>query len=254
MDEEIVATGQLYKQGSLVGSWHMRNFVLSNIHLAYFDPKTSSLKGKFDIRGCTIRNVTPEECKKAEAKFAFIIEGPKKSLLVSASSEKNRALWTQILTAHIDEYKDELRKCVYYKEIIIAKGLVQRKVGLVGLLKSSINNAKTNFPRLLIIDPSTITLKEQLTWTRDRPAMFDQIDKHRFVIAFMGKSYEFTDPIKGTSYWREAFGSLGSVSVFVREARPTVNIGSLLTNAFGLGSSTEDDEKGTNEVITSASA
>jgi hypothetical protein len=75
-----------------------------------------------------------------------------------------------------------------------------------------------------------------------------QIDKHRFVIAFLGKSHEFSDTLKGSQYWREAFGSLGSVSVFVREVRAPINIGSLITSALGLGSAKDDEDRSNRAV------
>ena len=172
MDEDIVATGQLYKEGSKVKSWHKRNFVLSNIYFAYFDDKTGSLKGKFDITGCTVRKASLEETKKKEAMYSFVLEGPRRNLLLCASCERNRELWIKVLTSQIKEFNEPLRRFVYRNEIIVAEGTLQKKAMLL-YYKAMI--CITNFPRLLVIDPSTMTVKEQIAWTPANPALFDQV-------------------------------------------------------------------------------
>ena len=171
-EEDIVATGQLYKEGSQVKTWHRRKFVLSNVYLGYFEEKTGALKGKFDISDCTVRKVPPEECKKKEAKYSFILEGPRRYLLLCASCERNRELWIDVLTNQINEFKDPMRRFVYRNEIIVAQGNVQKKAILL-YYKALI--CITNFPRLLVIDPVANTVKEQIAWTPANPALFDQV-------------------------------------------------------------------------------
>ncbi len=44
---EVVATGELYKQGHARKSWNLRKFMLSGIYMVYFDHKGNK-KGQFE--------------------------------------------------------------------------------------------------------------------------------------------------------------------------------------------------------------
>ena len=82
---EVVASGELYKQGHQRKSWNLRKFMLSGVYLMYFDHKGIK-KGQFDISNCTIKTVTAEECHMPDAKHAFALSGPNKYLLLCASN------------------------------------------------------------------------------------------------------------------------------------------------------------------------
>ena len=101
-----------------------------------------------------------------------MIEGPSKHLLLCASSERNREIWIKVLSDQIQEFKDPMRRLVFRNEIIVAKGNVMKKALLL-YYKALI--CITNFPRLLVVNPATMTVKEQITWTVAHPALFDQV-------------------------------------------------------------------------------
>jgi hypothetical protein len=178
---DVIASGELYKQGHQSKTWYRRNFVLSGIYLAYYDNK-GLLKGKFDVTNCTLRQVSAEECKRPEALYAFMLEGPRKRLLVTASSNKNRNAWLTILGKHIAALKDSVRRFTFAAETVYGKGKVDKKVGLVNSRSTKVLVAVTNYPRLLVIDPVALVVKEQFSWSPDKPATFTKVRSHDYLL------------------------------------------------------------------------
>jgi hypothetical protein len=171
---EIIASGELYKEGHQSKTWYRRNFILSGIYLAYYD-KGGLLKGKFDVTNCTVRTVTAEECRKPEAVYAFALEGPRKRLLVTASSNRNRSAWLHVLTKHINDLKSIVRRFIFAAETVFGEGDVEKKAGLVTSRTNKVFISVTNFPRVLVIDPVALVIKEQFSWTVDKPAVFTRV-------------------------------------------------------------------------------
>ena len=132
---DIIATGELYKQGHVNKSWNLRRFLLSGIYLQYFDPKSGNKKGEFDITECTLRKLTSEELGEPEARFAFILDGPGKKFIATASTEKNRSLWIKILEAQIRDFKDPIKRFTYGNEVVHGDGMVREK-GVLGFSSS----------------------------------------------------------------------------------------------------------------------
>jgi hypothetical protein len=185
-DSEIVATGELYKQqsnGSKV--WTSRTFVLSGIHLAYFD-KDGVRKGQLNLSDCEVNMLTPEECGSKNARYAFSITGPKKSLVLCASSERNRIAWMILLAEQIDEYQDVIRRYLKTGEELIANVVVKKK-NTFGL-SANVRLVVANFPRILFIDPKTCKLLHQFIWTRSSPPVLTKISDTKFKI-LMFSSY-----------------------------------------------------------------
>ena len=170
---EIVASGELYKQGSQRKSWNLRRFILSGISLIYFDPKGVK-KGEFDITGCTVRKISAEEIGTPQAVFAFVIDGPSRKFIATASNEKNRAAWIQILQAQIEEFREPIRRFLYAKEIVHGNGLVKEK-GVMGGYGGNYRMVVTNYPRALLIDDSKLVLKSQMSWRRDQAPSFEKV-------------------------------------------------------------------------------
>jgi hypothetical protein len=161
-DEEVVCIGDLHKK-NLSGrrTWNLRRFALIGITMVYY--KQGVKRGEWDIGGCTIRKMTPEECHEPAAKFAFCLEGIKKCYIFSANSEKNREKWITILTEQIEEYKTVSRRFVRRGEVIVGAGFLKKKI-MLGRSQSML--IATNFPRIIVIDPSTSLLKDQINWIR----------------------------------------------------------------------------------------
>ena len=162
IEDEVVCVGDLHKK-NLTGfkSWNLRRFALIGNNMVYY--KNGLKRGEWDITGCTVRAMTADECNQSAAKFAFGIEGPKKQYLFSASSSKNRDLWINMISKQIEEFKNPIRKFLKRGEAVVGSGIVKRK-NMFG--KVPTNLIVTNFPRILVIDPSTSLLKDQLNWTR----------------------------------------------------------------------------------------
>lgn len=165
--DEIVATGDLFKQAKKqVNNWTLRKFLLSGIHLTYFDDN-GSVKGRIDISGCIVRRVSPEECHNPACKFAFGLFTNRKvrRCLVCATNEEDRNAWIQILEAQISEFQDVVRRFVYSSEEVAGSSVVIKK-NLIGI-ESSYRLVITNYPRMLLIDPVTCKLKDQILFTRE---------------------------------------------------------------------------------------
>ena len=171
--DEIVATGQLYKQGTTHKNWQLRKFILSGIYLIYFD-KSGEKKGQWDITGCTVKKVSPEECNMPSAAYAFALTAPKRYHLMCASSEKNRHAWMTVIDEQIDAYKEDIRRFLRSGENILGNAIVKKKT-MFG--SSNVRLLLTNFPRIQIIDPSTLVLKEQLSWVKDEPPSFTRVSE-----------------------------------------------------------------------------
>jgi hypothetical protein len=148
--DEIIATGELFKQGRGRKSWNLRKFVLSGPFLNYFD-NDNVKKGCLDITGCTLELRTPEECAMPPAKHAFAIIGPSKYLLVSASNEENRNLWMELLRQQINEYRDETRKYTLRNESVLASGML-RRIGMISWITTPVQLVITNYPRYIILE------------------------------------------------------------------------------------------------------
>ena len=166
-EQEIVATGELYKQSSSGSkTWALRTVALASVYLMYYT-KDGKLKGQIDITGCTIKLMTAEECGSKNAKYAFAIEGNKKKFVFCASNEKNRVAWMMLLNEQIEENRDIIRKFLKTGEELHANQVVKKK-GTFGF-NSSIRLVVTNFPRILIIDAKTNKLLETISWERTEP-------------------------------------------------------------------------------------
>ncbi len=170
--EEIVATGELYKQGSGRKNWCLRKFILSGIYMIYFNRKGEK-KGQWDITECVVKKLTPEECNMAAAKFAFALIGPKKYYLACASSEKNRHAWMTVLDEQIEEFKEDIRRFLRNGEVVHGNAIVKKK-NMLGI-GSTVRLLLTNFPRILVIEPASLVLKEQMSWGRDSPPNFFKV-------------------------------------------------------------------------------
>ena len=170
---DVVATGELFKQGSGRKSWNLRKFILCGTLLTYFDQKGTK-KGEFDITGCHVERKTAEECNMEPAKHAFAIIGPDKFLLASASNENNRILWIRLIEQQIEEFKDEMKRFVYHNEIIVASGIV-KKAGMLGFVSTTVKIILTNFPRLIVLDAQSVALKEQISWVKKESVKFEKV-------------------------------------------------------------------------------
>jgi hypothetical protein len=201
--DDIVAQGELFKQGHRRQSWNKRKFVLAGPFLTYFDQQDVK-KGEIDITGCILERKTPEECQMPPAKHAFAITGPQRSLLVSASNEDNRILWMGLIQKQIEEFKQEYRKYVHRSEIIIASGKVS-KIGMISWMSSEAHIIITNFPRVLIVEGGYI--KDTITFTKETPFKFQSVDKLKFKLIDPRKSREYKFTVESQdilSYWEVA--------------------------------------------------
>lgn len=173
---DVIASGELYKQGHNVKSWNRRRFDLSGAFWTYYD-QSGTKKGQFDISGCSIRTMTAEECEMPPAKHAFALYclSDGRFLLVSASSDKNRTIWMNLLRAQIAEVRDVNKRFLFSGEKIVCLGTAKRKVGLIGVRTNTVRLILTNFPRLLVIDSTGLDLQSQISWSREGPSVFQKV-------------------------------------------------------------------------------
>ena len=80
-----------------------------------------------------------------------------------------------ILIKQIEEFSNELRRFVYAFEEIVASGEVKKRIGMIGIRTGSVKLLVTNFPRLLIVDPVSLVLKEQVSWGANVPMVFAKV-------------------------------------------------------------------------------
>jgi hypothetical protein len=65
---EVTAIGNLYKKNFHgIRKWNLREFALSGVSLLYYKDKV--IRGEYDISGCTVLKITPEEAKQKSAKY-----------------------------------------------------------------------------------------------------------------------------------------------------------------------------------------
>lgn len=115
---EVVATGELFKQGrGKRKTWNLRKFTLVGAYLVYYDQQNRK-KGDMDITGCTVERRTAEQCQMPPARHAFAITGPhpQQHLLVSASNEKSRTLWMDLLEVRLLSFIDHSLKVFLFSE------------------------------------------------------------------------------------------------------------------------------------------
>lgn len=174
-EPEIVAEGELFKQGSVAKNWNLRKFELCGVLLTYYDDETGEKKGDFDISKCTLKRMTPEEVSTPQAQFAFALEKPDgKKFVATANNESCRVAWLKVLENQISEFSAPERRFVYSNEIVHAKGvLIEKKMR--ALVSKTVFLVVTNSPRLLIIDLDAMTLKSQMTWNAKQPPKFEKV-------------------------------------------------------------------------------
>jgi hypothetical protein len=129
-------------------------------------------RGEWDISGCKVRKITPEEAQQPAAKFAFAIEGNKKQYMLSANNEKNRELWINVLEKQIHEFRNPVRRFIRTGEIVHANGFVKKK-NMFG--KTPVLLVVTNYPRIIEIDPATIELIDQFSWVPSAPPTMSKV-------------------------------------------------------------------------------
>ena len=168
---EVAAIGDLYKK-NLSGrkTWNLREFALTGVQLIYY--KNQVKRGEWDISGCKVRKITAEEAQQPAAKYAFAIEGNKKQFMLSANNEKNRELWISVLEKQIHEFRNPVRRFIRTGEIVHANGFV-KKGNIFG--KVPILLVVTNYPRIIEIDPATIELRDQYSWTPKTPPTMTKV-------------------------------------------------------------------------------
>jgi hypothetical protein len=168
---EVAAIGDLYKK-NLTGrkTWNLREFALTGVQLIYY--KKGVKRGEWDISGCKVRKITPEEAQQPAAKFAFAIEGNKKQYMLSANNEKNRELWINVLEKQIHEFRNPVRRFIRTGEIVHANGFVKKK-NMFG--KTPVLLVVTNYPRIIEIDPATIELIDQFSWVPSAPPTMSKV-------------------------------------------------------------------------------
>jgi hypothetical protein len=170
--QEVVASGELYKQSQGGRHWALRKFILTGIYLIYFNKKGEK-KGQWDITDCVIKKISPEECNMAAAKYAFAIIGPKKYYIACASSDKNRHTWMTVINEQIEEFKEDIRRFLKAGEVVHGNAIVKRR-NMLGI-GSNVRLLLTNFPRIMVIDPASLVLRDQMSWTRDHPPSFARV-------------------------------------------------------------------------------
>lgn len=176
--EDTVATGDLFKLGGSKGglkTWTLRRFYLAGPFLTYYNKKGTK-KGQWDIRGCTIRTASPEECRLNDAIYGFTLTKeatPHKPLYVMcASNEKSRGVWLRCIKDQIEEYKNEIRIHIRRGENVIANEII-KKNGM--LLSPKVRVVVTNYPKIMLIDPKANTLKEQRLWSANSQPSFTMV-------------------------------------------------------------------------------
>lgn len=218
---EVAAIGDLYKK-NVAGrkTWNLREFALTGVLMIYY--KKGVKRGEWDISGCKVRKVSPEEAQQPAAKFAFAIEGNKKQYMLSANNEKNRELWITVLEKQIHEFRNPVRRFIRTGEIVHANGFVKKK-NVFG--KTPILLVITNFPRIIEIDPATIELKDQYSWVPAAPPTMTKLSDSRFKIMISGKELRFEDPANGMAYWEALFKRLHRIELWTPSKQPTLRIG-----------------------------
>ena len=171
LPQDCIAAGDLYKLGGSKGgfkTWKLRRFFLAGPHMIYFN-KHEERRGQWDIRGCIVRKVEPEECNMPDAIYAFGLENNNILCVMCASNEKSRAIWMRCLIDQIEEFRIEIRVHLRRNEFVIANEIIKRN-GLI--LDQKYRILVTNFPRLILIDPKFNKLKDERIWTPTTQPIF----------------------------------------------------------------------------------
>jgi hypothetical protein len=209
---EVIATGELAKQGHKVKSWLIRRFILSGTNLDYFD-ENGYKRGAFDITNCAVSKKSPEECEESTATHAFALTGPGKQLMLNASNDNNRDAWMRILSKHIRTIqKDELKPFLYRREKIAGHGIVRKKN--IMNIPSSFKMVVTNYPRCLLIEPTLNILREEICWNASEPPKFEATDADHFKVVLPYRTYIFKDVVNHSDFWDDVFNSISSMGVF----------------------------------------
>lgn len=218
---EVAAIGDLYKK-NLAGrkTWNLREFALTGVQLIYY--KKGVKRGEWDISGCKVRKISAEEAQEPAAKFAFAIEGNKKQFMLSANNEKNRELWISVLEKQIHEFRNPVRRFIRTGEVVHANGFV-KKGNLFG--KVPVLLVVTNYPRIIEIDPATIELRDQYTWTQSTCPTLTKISDTKMKITIGGKELKFEDPANGMVYWEALFQRIHRIELWQPSKQPTLRIG-----------------------------
>lgn len=220
--DEISATGDLWKLSVTGGKlWSLRKFVLTNIYLVYYNKKGEK-RGQWDISNCIVRPMTPEEAGSKSAMNAFCVTGPRRMYILNANNQYNRGLWMRVIEEQIDEFADPDRRHLRTGEIVYGRAVLKKR-GFLGL-GSTVRMLLTNYPRIIIIEPTSNAQQQQITWQRDNPPVFGNISEIRFSITYLSKVLRFEDADNGSDYWEEIFKRFPTMTYYVPRRLSTLNI------------------------------
>ena len=85
--------------GSFVPSWKARYFVLDRDKLTYFESEGGKQKGEYIITSDTEVAVSDS----IVVNYVFVLQNPKRTLFMSASSEEDLSAWIRALETSIDQ-------------------------------------------------------------------------------------------------------------------------------------------------------
>ena len=85
--------------GSFVPSWKARYFVLDRDKLTYFESEGGKQKGEYIITADTEVAVSDS----IVVNYVFVLQNPKRTLFMSASSEEDLSAWIRALETSIDQ-------------------------------------------------------------------------------------------------------------------------------------------------------
>ncbi len=197
-----------------MNNWKLRKFLLSGIYLTYFDDN-GSVKGRIDISGCVVRRMSPAECKNPACKYAFGLFTSRsvRRCLICATNEEDRTAWINAIEAQITEFQDVVRRFITNNEVVLGNSLVTKK-NLIGM-ETSFRLVITNFPRILVIEPNSISLKEQILFKLESPPTIQIVRLHElylFILScFILSCYSWT--ISALSFVIKCVNSNGKTTV-----------------------------------------
>lgn len=157
--DDVVATGKMIKQGHFVKSWKVRIFVLSGYNLTYYD-EARNRKGIFDLTGCTVHALTPQECGVRADQRPFSIQGPGKILKIGASTDQNRQAWMDAIEKQIERYKG-IQKFLLVGEVALGNNVVKESRAM-GLSSSTARLLLTTYHRCLVLEADDSAMRSSL--------------------------------------------------------------------------------------------
>lgn len=172
--------------------------IITELHSQISSPTHDIIDVKSSLSNSSTSSVTPNH---ANVKANDIDEMPPFNVLRATSYSDLITSMGKFKNNLYDKGEDYSQWQIFLLsgETIIASSIIGKRNAMsVKIMRQLI---LTSTPRLIYVDPVTMTLKGEVKWLPDMDTRIEKVNASTIKIALEDRTYRFIDDIKGSQYW-----------------------------------------------------